>query len=69
MKKIRLRADALEVLSFTTDQQPGVRGTVQAAASGYTGYANVAPAGPAADDLPALRCLPESPNPTPPEGS
>jgi hypothetical protein len=42
MKKIRLDADALEVLSFATDQQPGVRGTVNAAGSGYTCYATVA---------------------------
>lgn len=42
MKKIRLNTEELEVLSFTTDQQPGVRGTVQAAATGYTCYATVA---------------------------
>lgn len=42
MKKIRLDADALEVLSFATDTQPGVRGTVNAAGSGYTCYATVA---------------------------
>lgn len=42
MKKIRLNTDDLEVLSFTTDQQPRARGTVQGAASGYTCYVTVA---------------------------
>lgn len=42
MKKIRLNTDALEVLSFTTEQMPTPRGTVQAAASGYTCYVTVA---------------------------
>lgn len=42
MKKIRLDADALEVLSFTTAEAAPVRGTVQGAASGYTCYVTVA---------------------------
>ena len=43
MKKIRLDADALEVLSFATDPQPEVRGTVNAAGSGYTCYCPMEP--------------------------
>lgn len=41
MKKIRLDADSLEVLSFTTSEEPGMRGTVQGAATGYTCYYTV----------------------------
>jgi hypothetical protein len=42
MKKIRLDADALEVLSFTTEQMPEVRGTVEAAGTGNPCYVTVA---------------------------
>jgi hypothetical protein len=42
MKKIRLNAEELEVLSFSTAPMPQARGTVAAAASGYTCYVTVA---------------------------
>lgn len=42
MKKIRLNADDLEVLSFTTAQQPEVRGTVKAEGTGNPCYHTVA---------------------------
>jgi hypothetical protein len=38
MKKIRLDADDLQVLSFATAQMPGVRGTAKAAETGYPCY-------------------------------
>ncbi|HST63373.1 MAG TPA: hypothetical protein VLK84_31975 [Longimicrobium sp.] len=42
MKKIRLNADDLEVLSFTTARQPEVRGTVEGANTGNPCYHTVA---------------------------
>jgi hypothetical protein len=42
MKKIRLNADDLEVLSFTTAQMPVARGTVEAANTGNPCYITVA---------------------------
>jgi hypothetical protein len=41
MKKIRLDADALEVISFTTDRTPATRGTVQGANTGNPCYVTV----------------------------
>ncbi len=41
MKKIRLDADDLEVLSFTTAETTGVRGTVDAAETGNPCYETV----------------------------
>lgn len=42
MKKIRLNPDELAVLSFTTEQMPEVRGTVEAAGTGNPCYVTVA---------------------------
>lgn len=42
MKKIRLNADDLEVLSFTTAEVTKVRGTVEAANTGNPCYVTVA---------------------------
>ena len=42
MKKIRLNADALEVVSFTTEQITHARGTVQGANTGNPCYVTVA---------------------------
>ena len=42
MKKIRLNADALEVVSFTTAQAAEARGTVHAANTGNPCYITVA---------------------------
>jgi hypothetical protein len=42
MNKIRLNADDLEVLSFTTAPLPDVRGTVEAAGTGNPCYVTVA---------------------------
>ena len=42
MKKIRLNADDLNVLSFATSQGPQGRGTVLAAGTGYECYVTVA---------------------------
>lgn len=42
MKKIRLNPDALEVVSFTTEQVAEVRGTVEAANTGNPCYVTVA---------------------------
>lgn len=41
MKKIRLDADDLQVLSFATAAMPGVRGTAKAAETGYPCYETV----------------------------
>ena len=41
MKKVRLDADDLRVLSFATAPMPGVRGTAKAAATGYPCYETV----------------------------
>jgi hypothetical protein len=42
MNKIRLNIEQLDVLSFATEQVAAPRGTVQAAATGYTCYFTVA---------------------------
>ena len=42
MKKIRLHVDELEVLSFSTQATPKVRGTVQGANTGHPCYVTVA---------------------------
>jgi hypothetical protein len=42
MKKIRLDADALEVVSFTTEKMPEARGTVEGANTGNPCYFTVA---------------------------
>ncbi len=41
MKKIRLDADELEVLSFATAEMPGVRGTVAGAETGNPCYVTI----------------------------
>jgi hypothetical protein len=65
MKKIRLDADALEVLSFITDRLPGLRGTVDGAVTGspcyphsfYQEYSCTCEEVPPSQDL---RCQPET---------
>lgn len=42
MKKIRLDADKLDVVSFTTEQMTDARGTVEAAGTGNPCYVTVA---------------------------